>query len=241
MRNFAFYTILAEKMIISHKHKFIFLKTRKTAGTSIEIALSKFCGENDIITKVTRKDEKIRRELGYRGPQNFYLPCPKYTLRYWRRYQPGRKYADFYNHMPAKRVKSIIDRGSWETYFKFCIERNPWDKAVSLYYWRTRNMNPKPNLLEYLQTVDVNHLSNFEIYSIDGDLAVDYVGSYENLDEEINKIGEILELPNKIILPKAKGATRKDERDYTNIVGFEEKKIVDRVCAREIALFGYSF
>jgi hypothetical protein len=102
-------------------------------------------------------------------------------------------------------------------------------------------MNPKPNLLEYLQTVDVNHLSNFEIYSINGDLAVDYVGSYENLDEEINKIGEILELPNKIILPKAKGATRKDERDYTNIVGFAEKKIVDRVCAREIALFGYIF
>jgi hypothetical protein len=228
-------------MILSHKHNFIFLKTRKTASTSIEIALSKFCGENDIITKVTRKDEKIRRELGYRGPQNFYLPYPKFTLRHWVRYLDRRRYWDFYNHMPANRVKSIIDHRSWDTYFKFCIERNPWDKAVSLYYWRTRNMNPKPNLLEYLQTVDVNHLSNFEIYSIDGDLAVDYVGSYENLDEEINKIGEMLELPNKLILPKAKGATRKDKRDYTNIIGVEEKKIIDRICAREIALFGYHF
>jgi len=51
----------------------------------------------------------------------------------------------------------------------------------------------------------------------------------------------MLELPNKIILPKAKGATRKDKRDYANIVGFEEKKIVDRVCVREIELFDYNY
>ena len=31
-------------MIISHEHKFIFLKTKKTAGTAIEAALSELCG-----------------------------------------------------------------------------------------------------------------------------------------------------------------------------------------------------
>ena len=34
----------APKMIVSHEHKFIFLKTKKTAGTSIELALSELCG-----------------------------------------------------------------------------------------------------------------------------------------------------------------------------------------------------
>ena len=37
-------------MIVSHKYKFIFIKTRKTAGTSIEYNLSKYLGKEDIIT-----------------------------------------------------------------------------------------------------------------------------------------------------------------------------------------------
>jgi len=40
-------------MIISHKHKFIYIKCRKTAGTSIEMSLSKLCGPQDIITPLT--------------------------------------------------------------------------------------------------------------------------------------------------------------------------------------------
>ena len=37
-------------MIISHKHKFIFVRPRKTAGTTMQNVLSKICGEDDIIT-----------------------------------------------------------------------------------------------------------------------------------------------------------------------------------------------
>ena len=44
-------------MIVSHKNRFIFLKTRKTAGSSIEIALSKHCGPEDIITKIAPSEE----------------------------------------------------------------------------------------------------------------------------------------------------------------------------------------
>ena len=47
-------------MIISHEHKFIFLKTRKTAGTSIELALSGLCGPDDIITPISPNDEPLR-------------------------------------------------------------------------------------------------------------------------------------------------------------------------------------
>lgn len=54
-------------MIISHKYKFIFVRTRKTAGTSIEIGLSRFCEKEDVITPIDYEDEEIRKKMGYRG------------------------------------------------------------------------------------------------------------------------------------------------------------------------------
>jgi hypothetical protein len=43
-------------MILSHTRKFIFIKTRKVSGTSMEISLSQFCGEGDIITPISYED-----------------------------------------------------------------------------------------------------------------------------------------------------------------------------------------
>ena len=38
--------------IISYRHKFIFVKTVKTAGTSIEVHLAAKCGPKDIVTPI---------------------------------------------------------------------------------------------------------------------------------------------------------------------------------------------
>jgi hypothetical protein len=58
-------------MILSHTHRFIAFKTRKTAGTSFEIALSKHMLAQDIVTPIAPADENIRKTLGYTGPQNY--------------------------------------------------------------------------------------------------------------------------------------------------------------------------
>ena len=47
-------------MIISHRHRYIFIKTHKTAGTSVEISLSRFAGPDDVLTPVAPRDEEVR-------------------------------------------------------------------------------------------------------------------------------------------------------------------------------------
>jgi len=59
-------------MIISHKHKYIFLKSRKTAGTSIQTALEDYCGPKDLVLvggKITEINEhskigEVRKYVG---------------------------------------------------------------------------------------------------------------------------------------------------------------------------------
>ena len=49
-------------MIISHEHKFIFLKTKKTAGTSFELALSSSAAPTTSSRLIAESDEALRAE-----------------------------------------------------------------------------------------------------------------------------------------------------------------------------------
>ena len=58
-------------MILSHTRRFIFIKTRKVSGTSMEISLSKNCGGDDVITPISYEDELVRLDEGGCLPQNY--------------------------------------------------------------------------------------------------------------------------------------------------------------------------
>ena len=229
-------------MIVCHAYRYVFVKTRKTAGTSVEIALSKFCGPDDVITRDTPADQEIRAALGHRGPQNEYgVGFRHYLPADWRRLVTRGVRARFKNHMPARRIRAIVGEPIWSSYFKFTVERDPWDKAVSLYYWRTREMQPRPTLLAFLESAKRTSLSNFDVYSIDGRIAVDRVIRYESLERDLDEVRSQLGIPEPIELPRAKGQHRPREADARRLIGPREKAIIDRLCAREIGLFNYEF
>ena len=86
-------------MIVSKSHKFIFLKTRKTAGSSIQVALSTICDPlQDIITGSNKK-EGVLDEKGYAG---------------WN----YKKFFTYHPHPPIEQVKKWVDK-EWSNYFKF--------------------------------------------------------------------------------------------------------------------------
>ena len=123
-------------MIISHKYKFIFLKTNKTAGTSIEIVLCKFL-ESDTLLLLKRR--------------------------------------------------------------------------------------------------------GLELYTINGQIAVDKVCRFENISEELEVIRTRVGLPEKLDLPRAKSRFRKDKRSYRDILDVKEKAKIAELFSQEISLFGYEY
>ena len=146
-------------MIISHKYKYIFLKTTKTAGTSIEISLSRFCGLDDIITPISFSDELIRKKLGI-FPKNY----ENYTCPLKLEEDNSQLKANFWNHIKAKAIKERIGTKIWNSYFKFCFVRNPWDAAISRYYYNINDNNETVSLDKFLRRKNPN--LNLYIYTL---------------------------------------------------------------------------
>ena len=220
-------------MIISHKYKFIFLKTSKTAGTSIEIALSGICGDDDVITPISPRDERIRQSLGYRGAQNYQHKRSRIPFL-------GRKEATFYNHMPACEVIAQVGEETWNNYFTFCFERNPWDRLLS-YYFHLNKDGVEQSISDFLHSEkpDKMHKDGYGVYTIDDKVVVDRVCHYENLEQELKEVGEYLGFPHPLELPNAKTGFRKDRRHYSEILSEAERQLIREKFGKEIALWDY--
>jgi hypothetical protein len=233
-------------MIISHEHKFIFLKTKKTAGTAIEAALSELCGPLDVITPYREESEQDRKG---RPPQNYrieHLLKPKRSL--WRKLlgRPERYYhpsVGYYEHMPAWRVRDYIGEEVWRSYFKFAFDRNPWDRQVSWYLYKTKSKRARPSFERFLPDRRRAFVTNYAQYTIDGALAVDFVGRYERLDEDLNAALAKAGIPGYgVKVPHTNVTPNKDsERDYRSYYSPDTRALVADWYQPEITLLGYGF
>lgn len=233
-------------MILSHAHKFIYIKTYKTASTSIEAALSQICGPDDVITEASEQLRGHRRQKA----QNYRLDHPSVPKRrMWKQFlgRPERFYhpsVGYYEHMPAWRVRTYVGEAIWNSYYKFSFERNPWDRQVSWYHYKTKSkaQAAKPAFDAFNADRKRAYVENYELYSINGAIALDFVGHYEDLGTGFTHVLERIGLTGQVALPQVNVAKDGSKRDtYRAYYTDQSRLLMAKWYAREIAHFGYEF
>ena len=211
-------------MIVSHLYKFIFIKTLKTAGTSIEIFLSQFCGVDDIVTPIYPQEYK-------------HFP---------RNYMDAHGRIKFYNHISAEKIKSELPQAIWNSYYKFCFERNPWDKTLSHYHMLNYRSGYKLSFDDYMSSQ--KFCLNYPLYTDQtrNNIIVDQVAKYENLNQELDNIFTRLGIPfeSGLLNIQAKASYRQDRKPYSVFFSKDYEKyrqVVAQAFEKEIRLHGYTF
>lgn len=234
-------------MIVSHRHRFIFLKTRRTAGTSVELALAELCGSEDIITPLApdhdvpvSEPERLRSERA-RRPQN-YLRASELPQRPTRAdgIVPPRREVDYYEHIRAPRARRYLGKDIWRSYFKFAFERNPWDRLVSHYFF-LRSRGSVGTFEHTIRNELGRRAQNHLVYTKEGELMVDFVGRYETLERSLAEALARIGVEAKLTLPRANSESRTDKRHYSTFYTDQLRDYVATLCAPEIALMGYTF
>jgi hypothetical protein len=216
-------------MIVSHKYRFIFLRTEKTASSSLTKALEGILGEGDVRSCMSRPAWAKYSPI-HHGALKHHLP----------------QWFGLHTHATARQVREVIGPKIFDSYYKFAVERNPWDRQVSLYAHREwKKGNPTDHFdrdmrsLVYRSTEYVR-LNNWFIYAIGGDIVADRVLRYERLDKEIAELFATLGIPGPLEIPRLRSYT-KDRAHYSAHYSDVTRDLVARWYGREIDALGYSF
>jgi hypothetical protein len=228
-------------MIISHKYKFIFIKPVKVAGTSIEVFLSQCCGESDVVTPIFPHVEP-HYARNYEGRWN---PIPEIISN--KGYGADRtikqliKKKKFYGHISASIARQRIPKKIWNSYFKFCVERNPWDKTLSHYHMVNDRKGGDFSFDDYLK--EESFCINYPKYTDSkGGLLVDKVVKYESLMDELGVIFQELGITfDGSFGVNAKSGHRKDRRPYQDVFSKKQREVIEKAFVSEIEMHGYVF
>ena len=249
-------------MIISHRHKYIFLKPGKVAGTALEIALKNSCGELDIITPISQYDSECDQDNYFYKAQNNFGYC---------------------EHMAFNEIVKLIS-AKYKNYRTISVVRNPWDMVVSRWFWECWIYSKfgAPKLRSYINMFKKIHrnktytmkqlnrklqinlirtkisknivkndfqrfVENFphvwtnnQYYFHDNEMIIDSVIRYEELQSNYILLCKNLGIQYTNLL-KVKSKIRPHEVHYSEYYNSATENIIRRKFQKQIEHFGYEF
>lgn len=195
----------------------VFIWIPKNAGTSLYNMLKKYgCMKVKVLSQV-------KQRFSQRGFVTF-------------------DHMDYAQLVSKSHVSSYYDQKA----FKFCFCRNPYDRAVSLYVYKTKKMSNKPSFLSFWQSLEGN-IQDIGLFNSEGmsmcnpqyrwveNIKMDFIGRYENYNEELVRLMKEMGLPKLTVEHKNK-STRKDWKSY---YCSESKIIIEKIYAKDFEFFNY--
>ncbi len=206
-------------MLISDSHQFIFVHIRKAAGSSIRDTLEPLSLVKPTDTWSKIKSRFLKTETDYK----------KYAFR---------------QHDDINVAKRLMPPDLFESYFKFAFVRNPWDRLVSEYEFIRRRpdhgRHSKVMRMGFEKYI-VYQSKRFDAHQINmladknGKLLMDFIGKFENLYEDWNRITDKLGIENKQLTHRKKAGIK----DYNSYYSDESRALVAELWKGDIEAFGY--
>lgn len=208
--------------MINTNKKYIFTHPMRCAGTSIELAL-----EAIPLNYIIQHDEEIKKDgkVGMTVPAIFY------------------KHESLTAHIEyLKRFDQNVN-----DYYIFSCVRNPWDRAVSMYYFDiTFGLVDNISFDDYI-TLKYNTKESYNILSFneyvyhEGKYLAKDVIKFENLQEDFDKVCGKLSVPI-LTLKKICFHNKRPETKYQDFyTKLNTKNMVEEMGKDSIELFNYKF
>ncbi len=208
--------------MISDSHRFVFMRMRKVASTSMYDILLEY-----VNPMPTSRFARIRSRAGLDRD---------YRKRVYRL------------HDEFRVAQHLMSAELFDSYFKFAFVRNPWERLVSEYEFLLRTpthgrhvrVSRMKHFREYIE-MQIPRPDAYQINmltGLNGEIVADFIGKFEQLAEDWQVVCENIGIPYQPLPHRKKSGRSTDFRvRYTPA----DVDLVAQHWQREIDQFDYSF